>query len=196
VVELKWCGSTRPEELQDPEAGGAILIFYAEKEGQEPTLTKIEKEYDEKLHAVTRKTTKDDIIMAFELPPVLLLQTPGKLGGPEYNEAIDIYNNVTAKYRLRLERAFKEIFSNSADPLLRVIPEGQTSPDYSIEPVGGIQTGLGIRESLIPQFISILGNSTISKAEKYHSLINIFGIAEEVVKTIIPDPNAGDTAVD
>jgi hypothetical protein len=160
------------EEMQDPEAAGSIFLVIAEKADQVPELKPIERNYDDKLHTITRKTTKDDIIGAFIIPPVLLLQTPGKLGAPDYNEAVDIYNYNTAKYRLRLERSFKKLFSNSAIP-------GLISNDYSIQPVGGIQTGLGIKESLIPQYITLMAGAG-SPEYKKQTLIDIFGVSEDI----------------
>lgn len=172
------------EEMQDPEAAGSIFLVIAEKTEQTPELKPIDRNYDDKLHTITRKTTKDDIIGAFLIPPVLLLQTPGKLGAPDYNEAVEIYNYNTSKYRLRLERAFKTLFSNSAIP-------GLQSNDYSIQPVGGIQTGLGIKESLIPQYLTLMSGTGTPEFKK-QTLIDIFGISEDVAERLTKQPDAAD----
>lgn len=184
------------EEFQSPEAGGSWFIVYAPKADQVPEIKEIPTNYDDKLHLVTRKTTKDDIQGAFVIPPGLLQATPGKLGTPEYNEAIEQYNKHTAKYRLRIERAMKELFSNSADPNLRLVTAGENGPDYSIEPVGQIQTGLGIKESLIPAYNTFMASTGILPSVRFYTLTEIYGISESIAEKLVPDfdPNADDTA--
>lgn len=168
------------EELQTPEAAGAILVVYAEKVDQVPDLKKIEKDYNEKIYDSLKKSTKDDIIGSLLIPPTLLLQTPGKLGGPEYNEAVEIYNTQTAKHRLRIERAFEELFAGS----IFVSPDPSKPYEFTIQPVGGVQTGLGIKETLIPQFINLMSNPGIDAETKYWSLRDIFGLDEKTASKL------------
>lgn len=187
------------ELFQDPETGGAIFVVYAEKPDQEPKLIPVKKDYDDRLYNTVRKTTKDDIIGALLIPPVLLLQTPGKLGGPEYNEAVDIYNTQTAKHRLRIERAFEELFARS----IYISPDPQKPYEFTIDPVGGVQTGLGIKESLIAQYIALMGNAGIDPESKYWTLVEIFGLDKGIATRLSkfnpdkpnPEGNGNDAPV-
>ena len=108
----------------------AMKLFHIEKETDEDTieLKKIEIQDVEKLYEFTESSVRENIILSFTIPPVLLLRNAGSaFSSNQISEATAFYNGITADERLVIEEIFKEIFTGFAENI-------NTSNDYSIIP--------------------------------------------------------------
>ncbi len=93
----------------------ALKIMHLEKASTESTieLKKVEIQDVDKLYEFTEKSVKDNIMFSFLQPPVLLVQTAGKLGtSTEIKDATSYYNGITYHERLIIEEMFETVFSN------------------------------------------------------------------------------------
>lgn len=82
----------------------------------------------EDLYSYTETSVRDNVILNFLIPPVLLVRTSGTMGtAKEIKDATAYYNGITADERLVIEEIFKEVFTGFAT---NINPSG----DYSIIP--------------------------------------------------------------
>lgn len=98
-------------------ADDALKIFHIEKESDADTLElkKVEIQDVEKLYEYTESSVRDNVILNFLIPPVLLLRTSGKIGtSTEIKDATAFYNGITADDRLVIEEIFRDIFTGFA----------------------------------------------------------------------------------
>ncbi|MES2397894.1 MAG: hypothetical protein V4549_17915, partial [Bacteroidota bacterium] len=97
-------------------ADDALRILHMEKTSNESTieLKKIEIQDVESLYEYTERSVKENIILSFLIPPVLLLKTQGNSIGEskEIENATAYYNGITYHERLIIEELFKEVFTN------------------------------------------------------------------------------------
>ncbi|HJY63760.1 MAG TPA: hypothetical protein VJ455_06365 [Ignavibacteria bacterium] len=120
------------ESLEDFQgADDSMRMMHLEKTTTESTIEikKIEIQDVDKLYEFTESSVKNNIIQSFLIPPVLLLQTEGKLGtSSEIKDATAYYNAITYHERLIIEEIFTEIFTN-------FYPKVNTTGNYSIIPL-------------------------------------------------------------
>lgn len=97
-------------------ADDALRILHMEKTSEASTieLKKIEIQDVEHLYEYTEKSVKENIILSFLIPPVLLLKTQNNSIGEskEIESATAYYNGITYHERLIIEELFKEVFTN------------------------------------------------------------------------------------
>ena len=111
-------------------ADEALKLLHLEKTSETSTieLKPVAIQDVEDLYQYTESSVRDNVILNFLIPPVLLIRTAGKLGtSTEIKDATSYYNGITEYERLVIEEIFKEIFSRFAVDI-------NPSKDYSIIP--------------------------------------------------------------
>jgi hypothetical protein len=115
--------------FQGGEGSGSLFWFEKENAEDKVELIKVDIQNYDKLFEYTEGSARDAIVRQALIPPVLLMQTPGKLGSStEIADAFDYYNGVVYDYRLIIEESLTEIFDNW-------YREINPSKDYSIIPL-------------------------------------------------------------
>lgn len=112
-------------------ADDALKFFHLEKETDNDNveLKKVEIQDVEKLYEFTEASVRENIILNFLIPPVLLLRNSGSsFADNQMKEATAYFNGMTADDRLVLEEIFKEVFTGFAEKI-------NPSNDYSIIPL-------------------------------------------------------------
>lgn len=85
----------------------------ADQDSKSINIQKVDIQDIDKLYEYTENSVRDSIIRNYLIPPVLLIQTAGKLGSAsEIKDATAFYNGVTKEYRNHLEEIFKKLFTN------------------------------------------------------------------------------------
>lgn len=156
-------------------ADDALKIMVVEKPTDSSTfeLQKVEIQDVEHLYEYTEESVRDNIILNFLIPPVLLIRTEGKLGtSTEIKDATAYYNGITADERLVIEEIFKEVFSNFAT---NINPSG----DYSIIPFKAPVSAKEISDTAAKNIQEIIANTTLTRNQKISQLKILYGIPEE-----------------
>jgi hypothetical protein len=121
--------ATQLENFQGGDGSGTILWMQRESNEENIELQKVDIQDYDGLYEYTENSSRDNIIGAFNIPPVLLVRTSGTLGtSKEISDATDFYNSFTAYDRLIIEELLKEVFSRFH---VNICPSG----DYSILPL-------------------------------------------------------------
>jgi hypothetical protein len=117
------------EQFQGGDGSGTILWMERESNEENIELQKVDIQDYDGLYEYTENSSRDNIIGAFNIPPVLLVRTSGTLGtSNEISDATDFYNSFTSYDRLIIEELLKEVFSRFYE---NICPSG----DYSILPL-------------------------------------------------------------
>jgi hypothetical protein len=117
------------EQFQGGDGSGTILWMERESNEENIELQKVDIQDYDGLYEYTENSSRDNIIGAFNIPPVLLVRTSGTLGtSKEISDATDFYNSFTAYDRLIIEELLKEVFSRFHVNICQ-------SGDYSILPL-------------------------------------------------------------
>lgn len=93
-------------------------------------ITDLESKDNDKMFETTNQTSKDSIVEAFSMPPILAgIQVAGKLGNrQELQDAREYYDDITSDERLVIEEKFFDVFRRFSTVL-------NPSGDYSIIPL-------------------------------------------------------------
>lgn len=103
------------EEFQGSDNTMKMMVV-EKKAGQESaiTLQKVDIQDVDKLYEYTETSIVNSVIRRYLIPPVLLLQTAGKMGtSKEIQDAVNYYNGVVDYEQLIIEEIFTELFRNS-----------------------------------------------------------------------------------
>lgn len=97
------------EDFQGDDNALKILLLEKRAGGTPVTIKDIKIQDVDKLYQYTEESVISAIIRHYLIPPILLLQVPGKLGNStEINQAVEYYNMITQDQRLLMEELFKE----------------------------------------------------------------------------------------
>lgn len=117
------------KQFQGGDGSGTILWMERESNEEQIELKKVDIQDYDGLYEYTENSSRDNIIKAFIIPPVLLVRTSGQLGtSKEIADATEFYNSVTSYDRLIIEETLKEVFQHFH---VKICPSG----DYSILPL-------------------------------------------------------------
>ena len=98
-------------------ADDALKMMLVERKATEESAIEIKKvdiQNVERLYEYTETSVRDSIIRNYLIPPVLLLQTAGKMGtSKEILDAVNYYNGVVDYEQLIIEEIFTDLFKNS-----------------------------------------------------------------------------------
>lgn len=96
-------------EFQGDDNALKILLLEKRAGGTPVTIKDLKIQDVDKLYQYTEDSVISSIIRHYLIPPILLLQVPGKLGNStEINQAVEYYNMITQDQRLLMEELFKE----------------------------------------------------------------------------------------
>ena len=147
-------------------ADDAMKIMLLEKKaGQEASfnLQKVDIQGVDRLYEYTENSVRDSIIRNYLIPPVLLLQTAGKMGtSKEIQDATNYYNGVVNYNQLILAEIFTELFQNT------II---KNSGDFTIIQLKAKQDNADI--------IALMSNSSLDVEQKLEALKLLYGFSTE-----------------
>lgn len=206
------------EEYQGADNAMKLIIIQKTHPDQKIEFEKIDQQTGDKLYEYTEQSTRDNIRQAFTQPPVLLMQTPGKLGGAsEIIDATKFYNSVTEDERTTLEAAFEYLSSLFERPLgtdFAIAPREAIRKEELSDKVLGTLTrnelrAMGGYEAIEDEadtqtlsekigvggttsLVEIVNSTTLSPEEKAGLLEVMFGLTPEQISKIIveKDPPA------
>lgn len=116
-------------KFQGGEGAGAILHVELEYEGESLQMHKVELQNYDGLFEFTEGSAQGAIYRNFLIPPVLILQTAGKLGtSTEIQDAKDYFNSITEPWRDVISYILEETCKGFAKEL-------NASRDYQINPL-------------------------------------------------------------
>ena len=114
------------EEYQGADNAQKLLLIEKTHPDQTIEIKKIDQQAGDKLFEWTENSTRDNIRQSFFIPPVLLMQTPGKMGtADEIIDATKYYNSITEDERLTIEATFEVLAGYYVTPL---------GDDFSVAP--------------------------------------------------------------
>lgn len=143
-------------------ADDALKIMLLEKKaGQEASfnLQKVDIQGVDRLYEYTENSVRDAIIRNYLIPPVLLLQTSGKLGSAkEIQDATNYYNGIVNYNQDLLEEIFTELFRNN----IRV-----EKAEFNILPLKAKVDELEVT--------NLISNTNLSEEQKINILTMLYG---------------------
>lgn len=144
-------------------ADDALKIMLLEKRvGQESSfnLQKVDIQGVDRLYEYTESSVRDSILRSYLIPPVLLLETSGKLGSSkEIQDATNYYNGIVKYNQLLIEESFTELFANN------IFTENQ---DFSIIPMKA--------QADDDKIIAVISNANLTQDQKIEILVRIYGL--------------------
>lgn len=161
---------------------GAAGIIHIEKEFEDEffQIEKLDHQDYDGLYEYTENSSRDSIIRNFLIPPVLMVQTAGKLGtSTEIADASTFYNDITEDDRKEIEETLREAFNNFA---YEVNKEG----DYSIKP-------LEYNKPIDPAYFPYYSKNEIRIANGDEPIIEEDGKEEEAKPILATELGVGGT---
>lgn len=133
----------------------------------------------EKLYEFTENSARDNIIRNYQIPPVLLMAIPGKLGtSSEIIEGTASYNGTTREYRLAISAAFEELFTNYVKEVGDNFDIEEVQPSV-VQPKDTVEGKAKI--------VEILTNSELTVEQKRIVLEDIYELSDEEALKLVPD---------
>ncbi len=154
-------------------ADDALKIMLLEKKGGEEAsfnLQKVDIQGVDRLYEYTENSVRDAIIRNYLIPPVLLLQTSGKLGSSkEIQDATNYYNGIVNYNQNIIEESFVELFRNN----IRI-----EKTEFNI---------LQLKAKSDPlEVIDLISNVNLSQDQKVESLVMLYGYSrDEAIKLAV-----------
>lgn len=144
-------------------ADDALKIMLLEKRvGQESSfnLQKVDIQGVDRLYEYTESSVRDSILRSYLIPPVLLLETSGKLGSSkEIQDATNYYNGIVKYNQILIEEIFSELFINN------IFTDNQ---DFSI-------TQLKAKAD-DEKIVSVISNASLTQDQKIEILVRLYGL--------------------
>jgi hypothetical protein len=147
-------------------ADDALKMMLVERKATEESAIEIKKvdiQNVERLYEYTETSVRDSIIRNYLIPPVLLLQTAGKMGtSKEILDAVNYYNGVVDYEQLIIEEIFTDLFKNS------VIKNDGNFSIISLK--AQVET---------TEVINLIANTNLTIDQKISSLTLLYGFTKE-----------------
>lgn len=163
-------------------ADDALRMLHIERQpGSDPNsieLKKVDIQNVENLYQYTESSVKDNIILSFLQPKVLLFPTPGKLGtSSEIIDAVAYYNGITYHERLIIEEIFTELFKNFATNI-------NATGNYSIIPFKA-PVAESVDSNIMIPLSNILVDPVLTPQQKQNILVVVFKLTPEDAQKIM-----------
>ena len=147
-------------------ADDALKMMLVERKATEESVIEIKKvdiQNVERLYEYTETSVRDSIIRNYLIPPVLLLQTAGKMGtSKEILDAVNYYNGVVDYEQLIIEEIFTDLFKNS------IIKNDGNFSIISLK--AQVET---------TEVINLIANTNLTIDQKISSLTLLYGFTKE-----------------
>ena len=147
-------------------ADDALKMMLVERKATEESAIEIKKvdiQNVERLYEYTETSVRDSIIRNYLIPPVLLLQTAGKMGtSKEILDAVNYYNGVVDYEQLIIEEIFTDLFKNS------IIKNDGNFSIISLK--AQVET---------TEVINLIANTNLTIDQKISSLTLLYGFTKE-----------------
>ena len=164
--------------FQGADDASKIMVVEQDNEEELFELEKVDIQDIGDLYAFTEESARNNIIRAYLIPPVLLLAVAGKLGSStEIIDATAFYNGVTDDYRTEVTAVFSELFNDS----IFVVGDDFDIKEVEAETAKAKNTPEGKKA-----IIEIVDSSTLSDKEKRAVLLNVYGLTNEDVQSLVP----------
>lgn len=180
--------------------GGKIVITYSEGQEQAPQLTPIQLNDSDERFIMLRDMVETNIVAGHEIPPQLVILTPGKLGSTsERQDLLQEFQDYYISTRQRqLENAFNEVISKlgyTEELILNTYldVQGRQTEDLGVQEkaqaelkgsVGGVQGILSIQQSVAQGFTTIDSGAAILEL--------IYGIDPIQARRMLGEPEPTD----
>jgi hypothetical protein len=180
--------------------GGKIIITYSEGQEQAPQLTPIQLNDSDERFIMLRDMVETNIVAGHEIPPQLVILTPGKLGSTsERQDLLQEFQDYYISTRQRqLENAFNEVISKlgyTEELILNTYQDvqGRQTEDLGVQEkaqaelkgsVGGVQGILSIQQSVAQGFTTIDSGAAILEL--------IYGIEPIQARRMLGEPEPID----
>lgn len=162
-------------------ADNTLKMLHIEKTNEESgvELKKVDIQDIEHLYQYTETSSRDNIILNFLIPPILLIQTPGKMGtSKEMRDATAYYNGITKDERLVIEEMFKEVFKDWKEQINK-------SDDYSIIPFQCPISNVELTPDDAKKLVEILTNALLSPEQKTSIIKMTFSLDDEQANELV-----------
>jgi hypothetical protein len=158
------------------ENSGKIIITYSEGAEQKPELTPIQLNDSDERFIMLQDMVEKNIVMGHEIPPQLVILTPGKLGSTQERQEllVEFQSYYITTRQSQLEEGFNRVLNLlfSEDIVLKTYDEVDTikEEDLGVQEkaqaelkgsVGGVQGILQIQQSVSQGFTTIDSGSAI-----------------------------------
>ena len=147
-------------------ADDALKMMLVERKATEESAIEIKKvdiQNVERLYEYTETSVRDSIIRNYLIPPVLLLQTAGKMGtSKEILDAVNYYNGVVDYEQYIIEESFTDLFKNS------IIKNDGNFSIISLK--AQVET---------TEVINLIANTNLTIDQKISSLTLLYGFTKE-----------------
>lgn len=177
---------------------GKIIITYSEGQEQAPQLTPIQLNDSDERFIMLQEMVEKNIVMGHEIPPQLVILTPGKLGSTtERQELLNEFQQyyITTRQR-QLETAFNDVLSKinfKEEIVLKQYDEIETDQEEDLGvqekaqaelkgSVGGVQGILSIQASVSQGVTTIDAGAAILEL--------IYGISPIEARRMLGEPKA------
>lgn len=159
------------EQYQGAENANKLILIEKESEEQTFEIQKIEQQSGDKMHEWTETSTRNNIRQAFLIPPVLLMELEGRLGGTsdEMIDATNSYNSTTEDERLVIEETMRELFG-------RFMFKVNQDENYSIIVRSSIAKADPQKKK---DMTEVVKDTALTVEQKIHILVYSYEVAEE-----------------
>jgi len=178
------------------ENAGKIIITYSEGSEQKPELTPIQLNDSDERFIMLQDMVEKNIVMGHEIPPQLVILTPGKLGST--NERQELLQEFQSYYISPRQNQIEEVLNDTLRPLNFTndivlndynYEKSNQIEDLSVQEnaqaqlkgsVGGVQGILSIQQSVSQGFTTIDSGSAILEL--------IYGIEPSTARRMLGEP--------
>lgn len=170
--------STDLEVYQGADNAQKLAIIEKDSVDQKIELQKVDQQNGDRLFEWTETSTRNNIRQVFLIPPVLLMELSGRIGGTsdEIIDATKSYNSTTEDERLVIEQIMLEIFSIYHDKSIN--PDG----NYSIIPREAISKDDTQKKRDIQ---ALLKETTYTLEQKFTMLVTMYSVPEEDAQKLV-----------
>lgn len=157
--------------------GGKIIITYSEGQEQAPQLTPIQLNDSDERFIMLRDMVETNIVAGHEIPPQLVILTPGKLGSTSERQDLlqEFQDYYISTRQTQIEEAFNEVVRTlgyNEELILNTYQDvqGRQTEDLGVQEkaqaelkgsVGGVQGILSIQQSVAQGFTTIDSGAAI-----------------------------------
>jgi len=172
---------------------GKIIITYSDGGDQKPELIPIEANSSDERFVILQDMVEKNIVMTHEIPPQLVVLTPGKLGST--SERNELLSEFQSYYITPRQEQLEEVLNSILKPL--GFTEELVLKEYKDE---NIQDDIQQREKEDIQGILLVQQSVASGITSYESAIQmmilLYGFTDEEARSIIGQPKTATPITD
>lgn len=172
---------------------GKIIITYSEGQEQQPSLIPIQLSDSDERFIMLQDMVEKNIVMGHEIPPQLVILTPGKLGSTEEREELlaEFQSYYITPRQYQLESAFNEVLKTiNITEEIKLLEYGETIMVEEDDKVITEKRQAELRGSLsgidgIIKIQTAIRDQITTEESGIQMLINIYGYDKETAEKLI-----------